>query len=75
MEKCGCLYNKAVHDCLGEYLQQTWMYCPICGTPRPTEEKVELPKKIGLNYCTVSDYSIRLDQLIDYLAQKPWEKV
>lgn len=47
----------------------------ICGTPRPEEKRVELPKKIWFptgDACMESFKAI--NEIIDYLASKPWGK-
>jgi hypothetical protein len=49
-----------------------WNYCPTCGTPRPVEKKVELPKKFYEP--TSNSTMLAFNQLIDFLASEPWKK-
>ena len=57
------------------YVISPWICCPICGTPRPVEKKVELPLKVM--YLTGDELPIvceQFNQLIDYLKSEPWKK-
>jgi len=52
-------------------------FCPICGTPRPSEKKVELPEKFEFE-TTLKEYplsnsenlAIAFNKLIDYLRSR-----
>lgn len=68
--KCQHFKNIPAHT---ESVCLWWNFCPICGTPRPTEKKpIELPEKI----VDMDERSFRtvVNQIIDFLKYREEKK-
>lgn len=50
-------------------------YCPICGTPRPVEKKVDCPDRFDVMVIPQELYvaCYKINQVIDYLKSEPWK--
>lgn len=70
MSKDWCEHTK---DC--QIIPSNWLFCPICGTSRPVDKKVDLDKLYLRDEDTLDLLALpyRLNRLIDYLKSESWK--